>query len=158
MKMYKFPSKQINFNDFNQPLGLMMNPDNRWVKKAALIPWDELEQEYAKLFRGKSGQVAKPLRLALGALMIQAEYGYSDDEIVQQIRENPYLQFFCGLPGYEDKKPFEASFMRKFRKRLPPDILNMANGTAGKDGCKSAVKKSAARTAAAVQMALNIEE
>ncbi|MCR4644182.1 MAG: hypothetical protein K5695_02065, partial [Oscillospiraceae bacterium] len=35
--MYKFKrEKQISFTDFNQPLGLQMNPDNRWIKKAAM--------------------------------------------------------------------------------------------------------------------------
>lgn len=33
--MYKFEKeKQISFTDFNQPLGMQMNPDNRWVQKA----------------------------------------------------------------------------------------------------------------------------
>ncbi|SFC88039.1 hypothetical protein SAMN02910406_02561, partial [Ruminococcus albus] len=49
--MYKFKKeKQISFTDFNQPLGLQMNPDNRWVKKAEMIPWETIEAEYARLF------------------------------------------------------------------------------------------------------------
>ena len=125
--MYKFASKQISFEDFNQPLGLKMNPENRWIKKAEFVPWNEIEKEYAKLFQGYNGQVAKPLRMALGALLIQTEYGYSDEEIVEQIREAPYLQFFCGLPGYEDKRPFDPSDMVRFRKRLTPEILGKIN-------------------------------
>lgn len=101
MKMYKVLPKQISFEDFNQPVGLKMNPENKWVKKAALIPWDEIEHEYAKLFKGFNGQVAKPARLALGALLIQTEYGFSDERTVEEIQENPYLQFFCGLPRYD---------------------------------------------------------
>ena len=104
-----------------------MNPNNRWIKKAALIPWDELETEYAHLFPCKKGQVAKPLRLVLGALLIQIEYGFSDEETVAQIRETPYLQFFCGLPGYDDKSPFDSSNMVHFRKRLTPEILGKIN-------------------------------
>ena len=127
MNMYKIASKQIKFSDFNQPLGLTMNPNNRWIKKAELIPWDELEKEYAARFTGKNGQIAKPLRMALGALLIQIEYGYSDEETVLQIQENPYLQFFCGLPGYEDKPPFDASLMVHFRKRLTAQLLQKIN-------------------------------
>jgi len=88
---------------------------------------DELEKEYLTLFTGKKGQIAKPLRLALGALLIQIEYGYSDEETVLQIQENPYLQFFCGLPGYEDKPPFDSSLMVHFRKRLTAEILKKVN-------------------------------
>jgi len=127
MNMYKFASKQIKFSDFNQPLGLTMNPNNRWIKKADIIPWVEIEKEYADLFKSKNGQVAKPLRLALGALLIQIEYGFSDEETALQIQENPYLQFFCGMGGYDDKAPFDASLMVHFRKRLTMEIIGEIN-------------------------------
>ena len=71
--------------------------------------------------------MAKPLRLALGACILQAEYGFSDDETVLQIQENPYLQFFCGFPGYRDERPFDPSLMVYFRKRLTPEILGEIN-------------------------------
>ncbi len=79
--MYKYPNKQISFSDFGQPVGMRMSAENRWVKKAESIPWEEIEQRYAALFTNKKGNVAKPLRLALGACIIQAEYGYSDEEV-----------------------------------------------------------------------------
>lgn len=44
------------------------------------IPWPEIEKRCAALFTNRKGNVAKPLRLALGACIIQAEYGYSDEE------------------------------------------------------------------------------
>ena len=56
-----------------------------------MIPWNEIEQRYAQLFESATGNVAKPLRLALGALIIQAEYGYSDEETVLQIQEGPVV-------------------------------------------------------------------
>ncbi|GEN92243.1 transposase [Tetragenococcus koreensis] len=117
--MYKSqPYIQISFEDFNQPLGLHMNPENRWVKKAERIPWSALEKDYAKNFPNPKGNVAQSIRMALGALLIQKEYHYSDEETVAQIQENPYLQFFVGLPGYQEEAPFEASSMVHFRERL----------------------------------------
>ena len=79
--MYKYKSGQISITDFGQPMGMHLNENNRWVKKAAMIPWNEIEKRYAGLFKSHKGHPAKPLRLALGACMIQAEYGYSDEEI-----------------------------------------------------------------------------
>ena len=126
--MYKFKSRQISFTAFNTPIGMKLNPDNRWVKKAEMIPWDEIEQRYAKLFANRKGNVAKPLRLALGACIIQAEYGYSDEEVALQIQETAYLQFFCGYSEYNDEKlPFDPSLMVYFRKRLTPEILGEIN-------------------------------
>ena len=95
--MYKPIDKlQHSFLDFNQPMGLHMNPDNRWVRLADRIPWDEFEVKYAKLFPSDTGNVAKPLRMALGALIIQTKFQFSDRELVEQIAENPYLQYFIG--------------------------------------------------------------
>ena len=122
--MYKFDrNHQYSLSDFNQPLGMEMNPENRWVKKAAMIPWDEIENCYAGLFPSKVGMPAKPLRIALGSLLIQKEYGYSDRELVEQIKENPYYQYFIGLSGYEYKAPFVPSLLVEFRKRLDENVL-----------------------------------
>ena len=105
-----------------------LKEDNRWVKKAQTIPWLEIEHRYAALFTNRKGNVAKPLRLALGACIIQSEYGYSDEETALQIQENPYLQYFCGYPGYDDEKlPFDPSLMVYFRKRLTPEVLGEIN-------------------------------
>ena len=104
--MYKFDrNHQFSFSDFNQPLGMEMSSENRWVKKAALIPWNEIEDRYASLFPSEVGMPAKPLQMALGSLLIQKEYNYSDRELVEQIKENPYYQYFCK----QYNKPYQSS-------------------------------------------------
>ena len=75
---------------------------------ADCIPWDEFEIKYAELFPSGTGNVAKPLRMALGALIIQTKFQFADRELVEQITENPYLQYFIGLPGYQEEAPFDA--------------------------------------------------
>ena len=126
--MYKYSNGQIHLSDFKQPMGMNLKESNRWVKKAQTIPWLEIETGYAALFTNRKGNVAKPLRLALGACIIQAEYGYSDKETALQIQENPYLQYFCGYAGYDDEHlPFDPSLMVYFRKRLTPEILGEIN-------------------------------
>lgn len=126
--MYKYLDKlQHSFLDFNQPLGMHMNPENRWVRLAEQIPWDVFESKYAGLFPNDTGNVAKPLRTALGSLIIQKKLCFSDRELVEQITENPYLQYFIGLPGYQEEPPFDASTLVLFRKRLSPEIIMEAN-------------------------------
>ena len=79
--MYKFNrNAQITFRDCNQPLGMKMNANNRWVKKAEMIPWDKIEEKYAELFPSKTGMPAKPLRMARGSLLIQKQYRYLGKE------------------------------------------------------------------------------
>ena len=126
--MYKKNTfRQFGLSDFNQPIGLKMNPENRWIKKAELIPWAEIEERYANLFPSKTGMPAKPLRTALGSLIIQKQYGYSDRELVEQLTENPYYQYFIGLPGYQETAPFVPSLLVEFRKRLTDEILGEIN-------------------------------
>lgn len=126
--MYKPADKtQTSFLDFNQPMGLKMNPANRWIQMADRIPWDLFEVKYAGLFPSDTGNVAKPLRMALGSLIIQNRFQYPDRELVEQITENPYLQYFIGLEGYQDTPPFDASTLVLFRKRITADMLNEAN-------------------------------
>ena len=126
--MYKKKrNHQLSFTDFNQPLGFKMNPDNLWVRKAELIPWDEIEERYAALFPSKTGMPAKPLRMALGSLLIQKQYDYSDRELVEQLTEYPYYQYFIGLHGYQQNAPFVPSLLVEFRKRLTEDVLNEIN-------------------------------
>lgn len=119
--------RQLGLADFNQPMGLKMNPENRWVKKAETIPWLTIEDRYVELFPSRTGMPAKPLRLALGSLIIQKQYDYSDRELVEQLTENPYYQFFIGLPGYQQEPPFVPSLLVEFRKRLTADILGEIN-------------------------------
>lgn len=41
-----------------------------------MISWLEIKKRYATLFTNRKGNVAKLLRLALGACIIRAEYGF----------------------------------------------------------------------------------
>ena len=99
------------------------DPENRWVKLSEIIPWDDIEEKYAELFPANCGMPAKPLRMALGALIIKEKCGFSDRETVEQIKENPYLQYFIGLEEFKIEAPFDSSLMVHFRKRLGVDEI-----------------------------------
>lgn len=121
--MYRYSNGQISLADFKQPVGMNLKGNNRWVKKVQTVPWLEIETRYAALFANHKGNVAKPLRLVLSTCIIQAEYGYSDEEAALQIQENPYLQYFCGYSGLDDGKPsFDPSLTVHFRKRLTHSV------------------------------------
>jgi hypothetical protein len=113
--------------EFALPFAGKLRADNRWVKLSKLIPWDTIEDRYAKHFPSNRGQVAKPVRMALGALLIQEKCRYSDRETVEQITENPYLQYFIGFREYQDKPPFDPSLMVHFRERFTTEILKEIN-------------------------------
>ena len=126
--MYRLQSEQVSIFENENLFQLQgLNPDNDWVRLAKLIPWAELERRYAQTFDSKVGNVGKPARMALGALIIKERYGFSDEDTVQEIRMNPYLQFFIGLLGFQHEAPFDQSTMTVFRKRIPVDLLTDLN-------------------------------
>jgi transposase, IS5 family len=142
--MYKKVEQHVaESENFELPFGAKLAEDNRWVIMAKLIPWSEVEgvagdprrEEYAKKFTLSIGAPAKSSRMALGALIIKEKLGISDREsvaghppsTVEQIRENPYLQYFIGLKSYSNEPPFEASMLVHFRERLEVDLVKKIN-------------------------------
>ena len=126
--MYRRSSTgQLSIENFHLPFDGKLSGENRWVKLSKLVPWETFESEYAEQFSQGQGAPAKTFRIALGALIIKEKLGTSDEETVEQIRENLYLQYFLGLSEYSDKAPFEASMMVHFRKRLNLEIIGRIN-------------------------------
>lgn len=107
---------QMELTDFVFSYGTL-NEENDWVKLAALIPWDKVEENYAKHFVN-NGHPAHSARRALGALLIKQRLKCSDEWTVKHVEENPYLQYFLGEKEYSNKCQFGASTMVEFRKRF----------------------------------------
>ncbi len=128
LEMYRTTKEsQKKAENFDLPFGGKLSEENRWVRLAKLIPWLEFEAEYASQFSSKMGAPAKPFRMALGALIIKERLGTSDEETVEQIRENPYLQYFLGLTGYINEAPFDPSMFVHFRQRISRELLGRMN-------------------------------
>jgi IS5 family transposase len=116
-----------SLSDFELPFGGNLSPDNRWVKMAQIIPWSEFESEYAENFPTAHGAPAKSWRMALGALIIKEKLGISARETVEQIRENPYLQYFIGQSNYSNELAFDPSLLVHFRQRISPNLIKKVN-------------------------------
>ena len=127
--MYQFSNTDEGFENFILPFGGKLKSSNRWVILGKSIPWREFEESYSKQFKkfNKRGRRAITLRVALGSLIIQEKLGLSDDETVQQISENPYLQCFLGYESFLLEEPFDSSMFVHFRKRLGKGILREVN-------------------------------
>lgn len=103
-----------------------MNPENRWVKKAESIPWDAIEEKYAQLFPSKTGMPAKPLRMALGSLLIRNS---SVSLIGSCLRNSWKIHISSTLSGCRDTRrpPLVPLLLVEFRKRLTDDVLGEIN-------------------------------
>jgi hypothetical protein len=108
--------------------GVKLDPGNQWVRLAKLTPWDFIEEQYAASFEGVvTGNPAKPSRMAVGTLIIKERYRFSDEDTVEEIRMNPYLQYYLGMAEFRHEAPFDASTVTRFRKRVTPEMLSKIN-------------------------------
>ena len=123
------------------PFGVELSTENRWVKLAGIMPWEAIEERYSTNFAGVNGQVAKSGRLAFAALYIQGRLDLTDEETVNQIQENPSMQYFCGFESYTTEKPFDTSLLVYFRKRLTPEIMQEIAKAAFAAEAKKAIDK-----------------
>ncbi len=113
---------------FETPFHKHLNPTNRWVVLAKRMPWDDLVNVYHKqMNNGKTGADGINPRVVIGSLIIKHMCDLSDREVVQQIQENMYMQYFLGFSSFSDEQPFDASLFVEFRKRLGVDQINAIN-------------------------------
>ena len=63
--------------------------------------------------------------MVIGAVIIKHKLCLSDWETVAQIQENPYLQYFLGLPGYQKEAPFAPSLFVEVRKRMGQSLFDV---------------------------------
>jgi len=126
--------------EFKLPFEGKLSLDNRWVILSELIPWSEFEAEYAGLFSGEMGAPDKSFRMALGALIIKEKLGISDRETVEQIKENPYLQYFIGLGEYCQEPPFDADDASTFSAANQCKLSQQSESTGGEEKTREQLK------------------
>ena len=117
--MYRAKEKQMSI--YLPPYHGELRDKNRWVRLAEAIDWDRFEQGYSELF-APSGKAAISARIALGCRVIQLHYEVSDREVVQLVRESPYL----GMETFSDEMPFSARTVARFRARIPDKVVRPA--------------------------------
>ena len=106
---------------------MQLDSKNEWIKDANRLPWKVWESSYASLFPGIKGCVAKPCRMVLGSHIIQQRMGFSDRDLVKQIQENPYYQYFIGLESFQHTPPFAPTLLVEWRKRIDVSFVIKAN-------------------------------
>ena len=99
------------------PFGGQLAEGNRWLKIKGMIPWGELEREYANNFsdRGRPGLDG---RMVVGLFLLKHMTNRSDEEVVLELQENVYWQAFCGMEQFETGKQLDASSLTKIRHKL----------------------------------------
>jgi len=118
-EMIKYTStRQLSIEEFKTPFYFGLDKNNRWAKLAAIIPWDDLANIYYKTLCDDFGRPALDARIVIGAMIIKEKKRLPDEETTEEIRENPYLQYFLGYEEFSHKAPFDPSLFVILRERL----------------------------------------
>ena len=98
----------------------MMQLDNKdpLIQLGKRIPWHELETAFSQHYHPTQGRPAKPIRLMAGLLILKYLENLSDEQLVLQVKRNPYYQRFCGFTEFQQKPPCDASELVRFRQRI----------------------------------------
>jgi Transposase domain (DUF772). len=139
--------KQLTIEEFRTPFEMKLSRENRWVKLAAVLPWDELAKIYHRALSIEHGRPSVEARRVIGALIIKHKEVMSDEKTIEEIQENVYQQYFLGLTQYQYEPVFEASLFVTIRKRIGVEsfdamvgeLIRVANEPSGKAQKKTPV-------------------
>ena len=110
--------KQLAIEDFDTTFYNKLNPANKWVQLAQLLPWDDLVFIYTRKMSTVKGRPSISARLAVSSLIIKHMEGLDDRGVVMALEENIYLQYFAGYSSFRVKRPFDPSLLVTIRKRM----------------------------------------
>ena len=123
-----FSNRQLKIEEFGNLYRMKLNPNNRWVRLANCLPWDTLAKILTEKFADK-GKFTYPARLIIGSIIIKHRLGLSDEETVNSIEENPYMQYFLGYDDFISQRPFDPSLFVSWRKIIGNNTFNKFTDT-----------------------------
>jgi len=91
---------------------------NELVILRQVIPWQEIINQLAAFYDSKSGRLGKSLRVMVALLILSRFRLLSDRDVVQQVKENRYMQYFCNVPDSDLATFVDPSLLSRFRNRL----------------------------------------
>jgi IS5 family transposase len=93
-------------------------PAHELIVLRKIIPWEKIVGRLTPFYDRTAGAVGKSLRTMTALLTVSRLRGLSDREVVRQVRENRYIQYFCNVPDEGLQTFLHPSSLSVFRKRL----------------------------------------
>lgn len=91
---------------------------NELVILRQVIPWQGIITQLTQFYDNNSGRSGKSLRVMMALLILGRLRRLGDRPIVEQVKENRYMQYFCNVPDSELASFMNSSTLSRFRKRL----------------------------------------
>jgi len=96
----------------------IQNQDHEFVILRQVIGWQSLIEQLTPFYHARKGRIGKSLRTMVALLIVSRWRQLSDDQVVQQVKENRYMQYFCNVSDVELSGFIDSSSLSRFRQRL----------------------------------------
>ena len=85
------------------------NPTHDLVILRRVIPWERIIARLIGFYDAEKGRFGKSLRIMIAILIVAKLRKLSDRQVVAQVKENRYIQYFCNVLVLPGKKvsPYE---------------------------------------------------
>jgi len=120
----QYQTKITEFSNFYQ---LKLNENHRWIQLGSVLPWDKLVLLLSEKYDFSKGSKGVNPRVIIGALIVKHKLTLTDDETIELVSENPYIQFFLGFTQFKSDPIFSPSLFVDIRKRLGKEIFTKFN-------------------------------
>jgi len=91
---------------------------NELVILRQIIPWQIVITQLTEFYSNDRGRIGKSLRIMVALLVLSRLRSMSDDKVVEQVKENRYMQYFCNVPDPKLANFVNSSVLCRFRQRL----------------------------------------
>ena len=101
-------SKPVQGNLFKVMLRDIVSVKHELVLLRNAIDWDRFEKVLAPAYCADNGRPSIPVRMMVGLTFLKYMFALSDQEVLDNWRENPYWQYFCGGEFFEHEPPTDS--------------------------------------------------
>ena len=71
---------------------------NELVILRQVIPWQAIIGQLTQFYSNSGGRLGKSLGVMVALLILSRLRSLSDSNVVEQVKENRYMQYFCNVP------------------------------------------------------------
>ena len=93
------------------------DPTNCFVILNKIIPWQRIINGLSKFYNLAKGPEGISLRIIVALFLVAKLRGLSDRQVIEQVRENRYIQYFCNVPDDKLLTFIHHSSLSKIRVR-----------------------------------------
>ena len=94
------------------------NPIHELVIIREIIPWEKIISRLCRFYDKSKGPFGKSLRTMVAILIVMKYCRLSDREVVKQVKENRYIQYFCNVSDMGLQTFLHPSSLTVLRNRL----------------------------------------